>query len=43
MADQSLLDALQALANQYHVEIAGTITPAPITPPPAEPFDVKPQ
>ncbi len=43
MADQSLLDGLQALATQFGVEIAGTITPMPTTPPPGEPFDVKPQ
>lgn len=42
MADQALLDGLQSLANQFTVEIAGTITPAPVTPPPSEPFDVKP-
>ena len=36
-----LLVALQALAQQYNVEIAGTVTP--VTPVAGEPFDVKPQ
>lgn len=43
MADQALLDGLQGLANQFQVELAGTITPLPVNPPPSEPFDVKPQ
>jgi hypothetical protein len=40
--NQDLLVALQALATQFNVEIAGTVTPNPTTPPPSEPFDVKP-
>lgn len=34
--------ALQALATQFQVELQGTVTPMPTTPPPGEVFDFKP-